>query len=309
LIVTLTINPAVDRNIMTDRLVFEDRSYILDRSDSPGGRGIIASRVLHSFGSKTLSIVTSGGKIGAQLEKLLADSGFPAEVVRIAHPTRVDFAITDKQGLTIKLNEFGPPISEEELDRVEKAVERRMDKASWLMLCGSIPPGVAPDFYCKLIRMARQRGVSTLLDTDGEAMLRGVEEGPTVVKPNQQEAERLLNRALITRAHFREAVTRIRAMGAGSVILSLGSRGAIASDANRMFEVAAPHVDALSPIGAGDALAAAFVWANTKKKEFPDCVRWGVAAGTATAKLPGMESANLEQTKAVYKLVEVRGFD
>jgi len=294
---------------MTDRLVFEDRSYILDRSESPGGRGIIASRVLHSFGAKTLSIITSGGKSGAQLEKLLAHSGFPAEVVRIANPTRIDFTLTDKQGLTIKLNEFGPPISEEELERVEKTVERCLDKATWLMLCGSIPPGVSADFYGKLIRMARQRGVKTLLDTDGEALLRGVEEGPTLAKPNQQEAERLLNRALITKAHFREAAARIRSMGAESVIVSLGSRGAIAIDENRMFEVAPPHIDALSPIGAGDALAAAFVWAATKKKDFPDCVRWGVAAGTATAKLPGMESANLEQAKAVYKHVEVHSFN
>ena len=93
------------------------------------------------------------------------------------------------------------------------------------MLCGSIPPGVAADFYCKLIRLAKEHKVKTLLDTDGEALARGIEAGPTVVKPNQQEAERLLNRALITRAHFLEAATRIKAMGAETVLLSSG-RGA-----------------------------------------------------------------------------------
>jgi fructose-1-phosphate kinase PfkB-like protein len=154
--------------------------------------------------------------------------------------------------------------------------------------------------------MARERKVKTLLDTDGEALLHGVEAGPTVVTPNQPEAERLLNRGLITRAQFMEAVTRIKAMGAESVLLSLGSRGVIAVNEHQLLEVIPPRIEAVSPIGSGDALAAAFVWAANKKKDFADCVRWGVAAGTASARLPGTEFATLEQTKEVYKLVEVR---
>ena len=85
MIITLTINPAVDRNIEADRLVFEDRAYILAQSDSPGGRGIIASRVLHSFGAKTLAIVVSGGKNGALLEKLLARAGYPILRAKCLH--------------------------------------------------------------------------------------------------------------------------------------------------------------------------------------------------------------------------------
>ncbi len=307
MIVTLTVNPAVDRNIEADRLVFEDRAYILSQGESPGGRGIIASRVLHSFGAKTLAIVVSGGKNGALLEKLLARAGYPIEVVRIEEEIRTNFTITDKQGLTIKLNELGPPIRDSELEQIEQAVVSRLSQASWLMLCGSIPPGVQPDFYAKLIRLAREHKVSTLLDTDGEALAPGIEAGPTLVTPNQQEAERLLSRALITRAHFMEAATRIKAMGAESVLLSLGSRGAIATDGSRMIEALPPRVDALSPIGSGDAMRAAFVWAMTKKKEFADAVRWAVAEGTASAKLPGVKSATPEQAKEIYKAVEMRG--
>ena len=128
MIVTLTINPAVDRNIEADRLVFEDRAYILSQSDSPGGRGIIASRVLSSFGAKTLAIVMSGGKNGS-LEKLAQKRGVPIEVVRIEQEIRTNFTITDKQGLTIKLNELGPPIADAELDEVEQAVVQRCAKA------------------------------------------------------------------------------------------------------------------------------------------------------------------------------------
>ena len=306
LILTVTINPSVDRNIEIDRLVFEDRAYILARGDSAGGRGMNASRVLDSFGAKTLAIVTSGGVNGARLEKLAAKSGFPVRAVPIHNETRVNLTITDKQGLAIRLNERGPKIKPEELARLEKGVANRLESAAWLMLCGSIPPGVSSDFYTKLIRMARERKVKTLLDTDGDALLHGIEAGPSVVSPNQPEAERLLNRALITRAQFLEAATRIKAMGAEAVLLSLGGRGVVAVNENQLLEVIPPRTDAVSPLGAGDALAAAYVWAATKKKDFAECVRWAVAAGTASAMQPGLVFANLEQTKEVYKSVEVR---
>ena len=93
--------------------MFEDRAYILSRSDSAGGRGMNASRVLHAFGAKTLAIVTSGGANGERLEKLAAKSGFPVKVVRIGNDIRVNLTITDRQGLTIKLNELGPLITPE----------------------------------------------------------------------------------------------------------------------------------------------------------------------------------------------------
>ncbi len=289
-----------------DRLVFEDRAYILSRSDSAGGRGINASRVIHSYGSKTVAVCTSGGPNGEKLQKLLSKAGFPAKVVPIKNEIRNNLTIVDRQGLAVKLNERGPAITPDELASVEKTIESRLDGATWLMLCGSIPPDVAPDFYTKLIRMAREKKVKTLLDTDGDALLHGVEAGPTVVTPNQQEAERLLNRALITRAHFVDAATRIKAMGAECVIVSLGSRGVVAVNDSQLLEAIPPRIDAVSPLGAGDALAAAFVWASGKKKDFADSVRWGVAAGTASAKLPGVEFASLEQTKEIYKSVEVR---
>jgi 1-phosphofructokinase family hexose kinase len=306
LIITLTINPSVDRNLCVDRLVFEDRAYILSSSDSAGGRGINASRVLNCYGAKTLAIATSGGAQGERFEKLQAKLGFPIKLVRISREIRTNFTVTDRQGLAIKMNEPGPLITPEELKKIEKTVDSRLADASWLMLCGSIPPGVSSDFYTKLIRRAREHKVKVLLDTDGNALLHGVEAGPTVVTPNQQEAERLLNRALITRAHFVEAATRIKAMGAESVLLSLGSRGVVAINEKQVMEVLPPRIDAVSPLGAGDALAAAYVWATTKKKDFADCVRWGVAAGTASARLPGLEFADLEQTKEIYKTVEVR---
>lgn len=306
LILTLTLNPAVDRNFTTDRLVFEDRSYILDSTEDAGGRGINASRVIHSFGGRTLALAVSGGESGRRLERHLLRAGFPFELVPISSEIRSNLAITDRQGLTIKLNEAGPQLNPEEVDRLEEAVGRRLPGANWLLLCGSVPPGVPSGFYSKLIRMASEQGVKTLLDTDGEALIEGVRARPTVVAPNQQEAERLLSTALITPAQALAAAGRIRTMGAESVVLSLGSRGAIGAFSEGLLEAVPPQIEAVCPIGAGDALAAAFAWALCEGARNPDALRWGVAAGTASARLPGLRFASLAETREVYERVEVR---
>jgi 1-phosphofructokinase family hexose kinase len=188
LILTLTLNPAVDRNIMADRLVFEDRAYILSTNETAGGRGINASRVVHSFGAPTKAIACSGGKSGKRFEELLRGAGFAVHVVKIRNEIRNNITIVDKQGLAVKLNETGPHIQIPELRKVEKALRDNLSGAAWLMLCGSLPPGVPTDFYARLIRLAHKVGVKTLLDTDGDALLHGLEAGPTAVAPNQAEA-------------------------------------------------------------------------------------------------------------------------
>jgi 6-phosphofructokinase 2 len=306
LILTLTVNPAVDRNVTADHLVFEDRAYILARSESAGGRGINASCVIHSFGGATAAVVPSGGKAGARFEQLLAGCGFPVHVVRIRSEIRTNLTISDKTGLTVKLNELGPPMTKPEVSRLEAMVSERLEGAAWLLICGSLPPAVSPTLYSRLVKMARERNVKTLMDADGEPLREGVEAGPTVVAPNQQEAERLLNRALITRSNFVEAVGRIRQMGAESVILSLGSRGAMGASQGKMLEAIPPRVEVVCPIGAGDALVAAFAWAMSQRDNFADALRWAVAAGTASAMLPGVTFASLDQTREIYQRVEVR---
>ena len=306
MILTLTINPAIDRIVSVDKLVFEDRAYILDQTEVAGGRGVNASVLLHRFGGKTIALLTSGGAAGERMEKSLGGMGFPFEVVRVKPESRENLTISDKQGLTVKLNEVGYTLSASELNQIRHLVEARLAKARWLMICGSLQPGIPPSFYCEIVEMAKARGVKTLLDTDGDALAHGVEAKPTVITPNQHEAERLLGRALLTRTQFLEAVGRLQAIGPEHVILSLGSRGAIGSGPEGVFEALPPRVDALCPIGAGDSLAAAFVWAMDKKKAFYEALRWGVAAGTASAALPGLAFPTIEQTRAIYKQVDVR---
>jgi len=309
LIVTLTINPTIDRVITVDHLAFEDRAYVNSEYESAGGRGINASGVIHSFGGSTLALLISGGERGNRLEGLLRGCSLPFEIIPVAEEIRTNLTITDRHGLTVNLNEKGPELTRPEIALVESAVRTALAKADWLMICGSMPPGVPETFYARLVAMARRKKVRTLLHAHSESLRHGIEEKPTVVTPNQQEAERLLGRTLLTRTHYLEAAERIRSMGADSVVLSLGSRGAVGAFAAGTWEALPPRIDAVCPIGAGDALTAGYCWSMEKKPDPADALRWGVAAGTASARLPGMTFATLEQTSEMYERVEMRRAD
>lgn len=217
-ILTLTVNPALDRIVTVDRLVFEDRAYIESTTEAAGGRGINAARVLTSFGASVVAVTTSGGENGRKFEEHLQEDQFGKEVVKIRNGIRTNLTISDRQGLSVKLNERGPAISELEQSRIIRAVEKLLPNSAWAMLCGSLPPGVDAHLYTKLLELASKHKVETLLDTDGDALLYGVEANPTIVKPNQSEAERLLNTALITRSQLIEAVQRIKAIDRKSVV-------------------------------------------------------------------------------------------
>jgi fructose-1-phosphate kinase PfkB-like protein len=190
LILTLTVNPAIDRTLTVDRLAFEDRAYILSSRESPGGRGINAACVIHSFGGKTLAVLPSGGSSGKRLEQHLCGCGFPVVMVPIRNEIRTNLTITDKHGLTVNLNEVGPVMEKDEVAGLEKTLRSRLDGAQWLMMGGSLPPGVPLDFYAKLIAMARQKNVRTLLDADGDVLREGLE-----AKPHRGPAEPAGSRA------------------------------------------------------------------------------------------------------------------
>ena len=290
LIVTLTANPAIDRTITVDRLAFEDRAYILSTKDTPGGRGINASSVIHAFGGRTTAILPAGGSSGARFEEFLKNCGFHVVVVPIRNKVRTNLTITDSHGLTAKLNEHGPKLSKAEVSKIEKATHAHLHGASWLMLCGSLPPGAPEDLYARIITFAHSKNVRTLLDTDGEALKLGLSANPTMVSPNQEEAERLLNTALITRTSCLHATERLHKMGAESVMLSLGSRGAVGFYKGKLFESIPPRVDALCPIGAGDAQSAALLWSLENRDPFPDAFDGESPPGPHPPCCPGCDS-------------------
>jgi 1-phosphofructokinase family hexose kinase len=307
LIVTLTLNPALDRTIGVDHLAFEDRAYIQSSSESAGGRGLNSSRLIHSFGGDTLALTIAGGEAGGRLLEYLRQAGFRSRAVAVGNEIRTNLTITDQRGLTVNLNERGPELSATEVGKIERSVVRALDHAKWLLLCGSLPPGVPASFYAKLIGFARKKKVRTLLHASGDALREGVAARPTLVTPNQSEAERLLDRSLLTRVQCLEAAAEIRGFGPESVVLSLASRGAVAAFADGLYEAIPPQIEAVCPIGSGDALTAGYAWRMNKgRATAAEALRWGVAAGTASALLPGMTFASLAGTEAMYRRIEVR---
>lgn len=305
MILTLTVNPAIDHTFTTDRISYEDRVYVRSSFEQAGGKGINAARVLHALGADVLALAACGGTTGKRFTELLREADLPVDLIPIRHAIRRNLTISDQQGLTIKLDESGPHISREEEKRIEKVTRQRLEGASWLLLCGSLPPGLSVDFYARLIDIARQKKVKTLLDTGGDALRVGLEARPTMVKPNRHEAERLLDRALLTRQHSLEALHLIARMGAETVVLSLGSEGALGVSGNGSYHALAPEIQAACPIGAGDALAATCVWALSQNEPFQEALRWGVAAGTAAAATPGTTFASLTETQRMRGRVRV----
>lgn len=310
MIVTLTLNPAIDRTIGVDHLAFEDRSYIQSRSESAGGRGLNSSRVIHSFGGETLAVTIAGGESGVRLHEYLGQEGFRTRTVEVRNEIRTNLTITDQRGLTVNLNERGPELTAAEVRKIERAMESAMDRAQWLLLCGSLPPGVPSSFYANLIARARVKKVRTLLHASGDALREGIAARPSVVTPNQSEAERLVGRSLLTRVQYLEAAAEIHAMGPQAVVLSLASRGAVGAFSSGLYEAVPPLIEAVCPIGSGDALTAAYSW-RVHKTSSPtaatgvDALRWGVAAGTASALLPGMNFASFQETERMYHRVEM----
>jgi 1-phosphofructokinase family hexose kinase len=305
MILTLTVNPAIDRTVITDRINYEDRVYVRSSFEQAGGKGINAALVVQGLGAPVLALATAGGRTGKRMAELLESSGLPIALIPIRNPIRCNLTISDMQGLTLKLDETGPEISPAEEKRIERVTRQRLEGANWLLLCGSLPPGMTPDFYARLVQIAREKNVRTLLDTGGEALRLGLQARPAVVKPNKHEAERLLNRPLLTRQHSVEALHDISRMGAEMVVLSLGSDGAMGVSSNGSYHALAPEIKLACPIGAGDALAATCIWALSQGHPFPEALRWGVAAGTAAAATPGTSFASFPETQQIRDRVQL----
>jgi 1-phosphofructokinase family hexose kinase len=306
MILTLTLNPAIDVSLQTDRIIYDDRTYITAETAQPGGKGINAARTIHGYGADVRSISTFGGEIGRRFEQLVAESEVPVQLISVAGETRRNVAITDDEGLTIKLDQIGSPISAEDLAKVDASLLEHLPQADWLMLNGSLPPGVPADYYARAIAAAHERGVETLLDTSGEALALGLAARPSIAKPNRAEAERLLNRTLFSEAHALEAAEDVLKLGAKRVILSLGAQGAVAVSEEGRWRATPPGVQTGSPIGAGDVLAATCVWALSEGRDFPKAFAWGVAAATVAAGRPGLGAGTLDDVRKMRERIALK---
>lgn len=293
MIVTVTLNPALDKSILVDRIRVGDTNRIIQVETDAGGKGINVSRVLKALGSETVAMGFVGGTTGRFIEHVLNQEGVPTDFVRVAGETRTNLDIQEQSGAPpTALNECGPTIRAEELDELRAKLRKVLIGAKMVVLGGSLPPGVPPGIYAELIQLARERGVRAVLDADGESLKLGLAAKPFMIKPNAAEAARLLGQEVASPEDAVEAAKVLVGRGIGLVVISMGSKGAVAVTAEESWLAAPPEVKAISTIGSGDSMIAGITHTLGEQGSLAEALRWGSAAGAATAMTSGKEIAS-----------------
>lgn len=284
MIVTVTLNPSVDRTIAIAEL---RRGEVLRATASrvdPGGKGINVSRALSVHGLKTRAVVALGGPEGDHLEALLAAVGIEVLPVRIAGAIRSNVAVVEPDGTTTKLNEQGALLASGEVALAVDAAVSACADAGWLVASGSLPPGAPSSVYADMARRLDGGPTRVAVDSSGEALAASLPARPHLVKPNTEELAECVGRALPTLGDAIEACQVLRERGARTVLASLGSAGAVLVDGDGVTHARSSAVVPVSSVGAGDALLAGFLAAGGAGVEaLVEAVAWGAAAVT----LPG----------------------
>ncbi|MBO2465454.1 1-phosphofructokinase [Actinomadura violacea] len=283
MIVTLTLNPSLDRTIDVDRLVQGTMTRARSARIDPGGKGVNVSRALLANRAPTVAVVTSGGADGEQLVRLLEGDGIAVHAVPVAGRTRSNVTIVEPDGVVTKVNEPGEPLSRDELDAVADAVLAEAEGASWVVACGSLPPGVPSDIYARLCEFFASAGVRVAVDASGPALPAAVGAGPHLVKPNRDELAEAVGRPVASVGDAVEAACELRERGAGAVLASLGADGAVLVDEDGVTAGTAPVAEPRSTVGAGDALLAGFLAAGARGAP---ALAEGLAWGAAAVRLP-----------------------
>jgi 1-phosphofructokinase len=297
MIVTVTLNPSLDRTIEVPRL---DRGQVLRAGAArmdPGGKGVNVSRALLANGFASQAVVPCGGDEGLQLVRLLEAEGVPLRVVPIAGHTRSNVTLVEPDGTVTKINEPGPLLSPNEFDTVIVCLLAAAESAQWVVACGSLPPGLPEQAFADLCKRLVAAGVRVAVDTSGEGLREAAQAGVALVKPNREELAEVVGSALPTMGDVVEAAQLLRAWGAGAVLASLGAEGAVLVDENGVLSGESPVTKPRSSVGAGDALLAGFLAAGARGADaLATALTWGAAAVSLPgSRMPGPDDLRLHQ--------------
>jgi len=304
LIVTVTLNPALDRTLSVSRIAFNEVVRAVSSRLDWGGKGFNVSRALRALGAESVAMGLVGGATGRALERGLNGMGIATDLVQIAGETRTNTVIVEAGGgRYLKVNEAGPTVRREEWETFRSRVCARARPGDLWVLSGSLPPGAPPDFYAQLVALLQERGAKVLLDTGGGPLRLACEAGPYLVKPNVVEAEEVTGREIGSDADAREAAAFFLQLGVGLVALSLGDEGLLLTSEREVVRARPPRVRVCNPVGAGDSLLAGVAWALERGLPLEEAARWGVAAGTAAAMCEGVSVGTQADVEALYKVV------
>jgi 6-phosphofructokinase 2 len=300
---TITLNPCIDKSTVIPMLVPEKKLRCQAPKFEPGGGGINVARVLNRFGCKTLAIYPAGGYSGRFLTQLLVNENIPSICIETAGHTRENLIVLE--GSTGRQYRFGMPgtaLQKEETLQCLKIVEQTETK--YLVLSGGLPPEYPLDDITAIARMAKQRSVKLIVDTNGAPLKSALDVGVFMIKPNLRELGVLFGRdATIENAGTlaKEIVDKGQSK---IVIVSLGSAGAMLVTNDICIQFSAPHVKTLSTVGAGDSMVAGIVLKLHDGWHIQEACRYGVACGSAATMNPGTGLCHLKDVEQLYKTMQ-----
>ena len=290
MIITLTLNPAVDQTLALERFTPGDTNRVRDSRIDPGGKGINVSRVLRELGRESMATGLAPGSLGRFVEHSLLEQGILCDFVHTRGQTRTNLTVVDETAHeTTLLSYRGPEIDPRHVHTLETRLRRYLSPDDWLVVAGSIPPPIGPEAYPRLLDLARQVGAHSVLDADADALAVGLTGRPDIVKSNHHEAERLLGRTLDDDDVLLEAAESMRAAGAATAVITAGGRGAVAVSAEGAWWAWPPATVVVSAVGAGDALLAGMLMKLEEGAGLAEGLRWGTAAGAAACLQSGTQ--------------------
>jgi len=305
MIYTLTPNPSIDRTLTVPEIRFNSvlRSEIV-RLDW-GGKGFNVSRSLQTLGIESLAMAWVGGGSGKMLADGLQSLGIQTDFVWVDKDTRTNTMIIEASGdWHIKVNEPGPPISQNDIYQLTQKIESYAKKGDIWILSGSLPPDVPENFYADLIELLKLRGAQALLDTNGAALRLGSQAGPYLVKPNAAEASQIVGFEIKDKEDAKRAALPFLRMGIEVFGLTMGAAGLLLATQREMIFASPPKVHVRNAAGSGDSLLAGMIYAYMQGMDLLETARWGVAAGTASVETEGVSEFEISRIQALLKDVK-----
>lgn len=305
MIYTVTINPALDRAVDIERFLSDDTIRVASETYYAAGKGIDVSRVIKELEGQSVSLGLVGGYNGLHLEGLLINAGVMTQFTRISNETRTNIILKERAtGHQYVISAAGPKINAIEIGQFYNNILEIKDM-NYMVLSGSLPPGVTPNIYGQLILAGRKKGAFIFLDADGTALRDSINYLPTGIKPNIHELSRLVGKELKAESDILKTCDELHQKGIVYVLVSRGRDGLILSTESKKMKAIAPPVNSQGSVGAGDSAVAGFILGHSQGRDLAECVRLACAAGAATAESPGTELCHKNAVDRIFSLVEV----
>lgn len=282
MIYTITLNPALDRTIRIDRIRDDVSNRILEEQSFAGGKSIDVSKVLKNFGVESTALGFVGGFAGMELEGRLLNEGIHSDFVHVSGETRTNIIIHERDtGRQLAFNARGPEVRPNELIQFVEMVQS-LQNPEIVAIGGSLPSGVSPEIYRRIITVAKRQKAKVVLDVDGSALKVGIQAQPDIIKPNIHELSELIGRELKELDEIRAAAREINRGGVETVLVSMGAKGILMVEDGLECLAVPPKVTVSNTIGAGDSAVAGFIFGLLKGKDSKRSLMYAVTAGTAT---------------------------